>query len=284
MKKSLYVILAAIGLGFTGSKEAYKFFDQAGKESKYEAVLKAAAEADIVFFGELHDNPIHHWLQYELAKDLHELKKTNLLMGAEMLESDDQLVVNEYLTGKISEKTFKDECKLWPNHKTDYKPLLDFAKTYKLQFIATNIPRRYANLVYTKGLSALDSLEPGAKQWMVPLPMKYNGDLKCYKDIVANAGGHGGDNLPKSQAIKDATMAHFILKNWSKGKLFLHFNGSYHSNYHESICWYLKQEKPDLKIVVISSAMQKSLAVLEKENEKLGDFVLVTPENMTRTH
>lgn len=254
MKKPLYVVLACIGLGFTGSKEAYKFFDQVGKGSNYEAVLKAAAGADIVFFGELHDNPIHHWLQYELAKDLLELKKADLLMGAEMLESDDQLVVDEYLTGKISEKTFKDECKLWPNHKTDYKPLLDLAKTNKLKFIATNIPRRYANLVYTKGLAALDSLDPGAKQWMVPLPMKYNGELKCYKDIVANAGGHGGDNLPKSQAIKDATMAHFILKNWSKGKLFLHFNGSYHSNYHESICWYLKQEKPDLKIVEIGRA------------------------------
>lgn len=284
--KTFVIGLALLGicLGFTGTKDAYKLFDAKGKESNYDALLKAAKGADIVFFGELHDNPICHWLQLELTKDLFEHKKNDLVLGAEMLEADDQVVLNEYLGGRISEKTFKDECKLWPNHKTDYKPLVDFAKTNKLKFIAANIPRRYANMVYSKGIKALDSLDAQAKQWIVPLPMKYNGELKCYKDIVANAGGHGGDNLPMSQAIKDATMAHFILKNWEKGKLFLHYNGSYHSNFHESICWYLKQEKPDLKIVVISSTLQKSLEKMDKENENMGDFVLVTPENITRTH
>ncbi len=277
---ALFLILTA----FTGEKEAYELYDSKGKETNYETLLKAAKEADIVFFGELHDNPICHWLQIELTRDLYEVKKQNLVLGAEMFESDDQIVMNEYLSGKITEKTFKDECKLWPNYKTDYRPLVEFAKKNKLNFVAANIPRRYANLVYTKGMSALDSLDAQALQWIAPLPMKYDGELKCYKDIVANAGGHGGDNLPKSQAIKDATMAHFILKNWSKGKLFLHFNGTYHSNYHESIVWYLKQSKPDLKIVVIASSMQTNAEPLDKENEKMGDFILITPESLTRTH
>ncbi len=274
----LFIIVA-----FKADKAAYRIFDAKGKESSYEKLLKEAKEADVVLFGELHDNPICHWLQMELSKDLFEAKKNNLVLGAEMFEADDQIVVNEYLAGRISEKTFKDECKLWPNFPGDYKPLLDFAKKNKLPFVATNIPRRYANMVYSKGIVMLDSIDAEAKKWICPLPMKYDGNLKCYKDIVSSAGGHGGDNLPKSQAIKDATMAHFILKNWSKGKSFLHYNGSYHSNNHESIEWYLKQEKPDLKVFTIASAEQSNMDTLAKESIGLGNYILCTPETMTKT-
>ena len=41
---------------------------------------------------------------------------------------------------------------------------------------------------------------------------------------------HTTMHLAEAQAMKDATMAHFILKNWEPGKTFLHFNGSYHSD------------------------------------------------------
>src|SRR5204863_10090770 len=128
------------------------------------------------------------------------------------------------------DKTMKDEIKLWTNFRTDYKPLLDLAKENHLPFIADNIPRRYANMVYNSGISKLDSLDAEAKKWICPLPMAYDPELPCYKEISKAAGGHGGENLPRSQAIKDATMAYFMMKSWSKGKMLLHYNGSYHSN------------------------------------------------------
>jgi len=201
-----------------------------------------------------------------------------------MFESDDQIALNEYLAGKLSEKTLKDEVKLWTNFATDYKPLLDFAKTNKLKFIAANIPRRYANMVYSRGSAALDSIDSEAKKWIVPLPFKYDGNLKCYKEIFESAGGHGGENLPKSQAIKDATMAYFIFKYWTKGQTFIHFNGAYHSNHHQGIEWYLKQQNPDLKILVISSTEQKEISQLDAESNEIGDFIICTPSNLTKTY
>jgi uncharacterized iron-regulated protein len=162
--------------------------------------------------------------------------------------------------------------------------MLDFAKNKKLRFIATNVPRRYANLVYTKGLEKLDSIEPEAKKWIAPLPIAYDKSLKCYADIFAAAKGHGGENLPKSQAIKDATMAYFILKNLSPGESFLHYNGSYHSDHHTAIVWYLKQSRPDLKILTIGSTEQEAVSELDKENEGLGDFILVTPSSMSKSY
>lgn len=265
-------------------KDAYLLYLANGKKANYQDVLNKAKEADVILFGELHDNPICHWLQLELAKDLQAAKKEKLVLGAEMFEADDQIAINEYLKGKISEKTFKDEVKLWTNFTTDYKPLLDFAKTNKLPFIATNIPRRYANMVYSKGVEALDSIDVEAKKWIVPLPFAYDENLKCYKEIFENAGGHGGQNLPKSQAIKDATMAHFIVKNYIKGNTFLHFEGAYHSNNHQAIEWYLKQSNPNLKVMVISSVEQNDVATLEEENKNLGDFIICTPTSLTKTY
>lgn len=286
MKRKILLPLSLALFGFTISndKPAYQIFDAKGKKSSYEKMLKEAQEADIVLFGELHNNPIVHWLQLELTKDLYISKKTNLILGAEMFEADDQIPINEYLQRKISDKTLKEEAKLWPNFTTDYKPLLDFAKENNLSFVAANIPRRYANMVYLKGLGRLDSIDVEAKKWIAPLPMKYDSALKCYRDIFESAGGHGGENLPKSQAIKDATMSYFILKNWSKGKTFIHYNGSYHSNYHQGIVWYLKQENPELKIFTIAPIQQSDVDTLAKESFDLGDYILCIPDDMTKTH
>lgn len=285
MQKVILILVFGVALSaFKSDKNAYMIFDAKGKKCHYAQMLEEAKEADVVLFGEQHDNPINHWLEQELTKDLFVEKKENLVMGAEMFESDDQIVVNEFLSGSITEKTFKDECKIWTNFPSDYKPLLDFAKKNKLRFIATNIPRRYANMVYTRGLEKLDSIETEAKRWIAPLPISYDKTLKCYADIFTAAKGHGGENLPKSQAIKDATMAHFILKNLSPGQTFIHYNGSYHSDNKTAIVWYLKQVRPDLKVVTIGSAEQDSVSDLSKENNGLGDFILVTPASMSKTY
>ena len=283
-KTITFLAVALVFFAFKSDKNAYMIFDSKGKECQYAKMLELAKGADVVLFGEQHDNPINHWLEQELTKDLYEFKKSNLVLGAEMFEADDQIVVNEYLNGSLTEKTFKDECKLWTNFPNDYKPLLDFAKTNKLRFIATNVPRRYANMVYTRGLEKLDSIEPEARRWIAPLPIAYDKSLKCYADIFAAAKGHGGENLPKSQAIKDATMAHFIIKNLASGQTFIHYNGSYHSDNHTAIEWYLKQSRPDLKIVTIGSTEQDSVDDLAAENKGLGDFILVTPTSMSKSY
>ena len=139
-------------------------------------------------------------------------------------------------------------------------------------------------MVYSRGLEKLDSIEPEAKRWIAPLPIAYDKTLKCYKEIFEAAKGHGGENLPKSQAIKDATMAYFILKNLSSGQTFIHYNGSYHSDNHTAIVWYLKQARPDLKVVTIGSAEQDAVDDLSKDNSDLGDFILVTPASMSKSY
>ena len=147
MKRLLLLAPLALFLSFTLKldKQPYILYNSKGNKATYEQLLAEAKKADIVLFGELHDNPICHWLQKELTDDLYADKKDNLVLGAEMFEADDQITLNEYLAGRISDKTLKEEAKLWNNFATDYKPLLDIAKTNKLRFIACNICLLYTS-------------------------------------------------------------------------------------------------------------------------------------------
>lgn len=289
LTRSLLLVLVAMALlSMKGDKEAYKYFDETGGKAKYKNLLKDALGADIVFFGELHNNPISHWMQLELTSDMYLEKREDLVLGAEMFESDNQLVLDEYLSGAIKQSSFEKEARLWKNYSTDYKPLVEFAKDNNLPFIATNVPRRYASVVHASGFEGLDDMSDEAKAYFAPLPVKYDPELKGYKAMLemmgGMGGGHGSENLPKAQAIKDATMAHFILANWEKGKTFIHYNGTYHSNDFEGIVWYLKQANPKLDILTIASVEQDTLDDLLEENMGLADYILCVPATMTKTY
>jgi uncharacterized iron-regulated protein len=202
-----------------------------------------------------------------------------------MFESDNQLILNEYVDSLISQKRFEAEARLWPNYKTDYKPLVEFARENKIDFVASNIPRRYAALVNSEGFEGLDELSDQAKSLIAPLPINYEPELECYKSMLEMEGmeDHVNENFPKAQAVKDATMSYFILENWSSGKLFLHYHGTYHSDNFESIYWHLKQENSELKIVTISTVSQQDISTLTEENSGKADFIICVDEDMTKT-
>jgi hypothetical protein len=285
-KKFVALLLCMVSLASFSQKPAYQLFREGGKRVKYEKMVAAASQADLVLFGELHNNPIAHWLQLELTTDLLESSEKELVLGAEMFEADNQLILDEYLDSLISEEKFEEEARLWKNYKNDYKPLVLLARDNGLKFIATNIPRRYANTVYKQGIGALDGLSDLAKTYMAPLPLEYDTSLNCYSQLLGGGfmGGHGSIHLADAEAIKDATMSHFILKNWKQGRLFIHYNGAYHSDNFESMNWFLLRDRPELKIVTISTVSQDDISELKEEAMDKADYIICVPSTMTTTY
>ena len=211
----------------------------------------AMGSADVVLFGELHNNPVAHWLQVVVARDL--AARGGLVLGAEMIEADDQGTLDAYLRGEIDEAAFDTLARLWPNHATDYAPLVELAKAQGLPFVASNVPRRYARAVGRGGFEALDTVPDAQRLWIAPLPIDFDPELPGYVNMLTMMGDHGSPNVVMAQALKDATMAYFILQNLPEGARFLHFNGSFHSDFHEGIGWYLQQAVPQLKRVTIAT-------------------------------
>jgi len=279
---TLSFLIAFIAFTFSQKKQAYIIYDSKGKKTSYEKMIKKVADKEVVFIGELHNDPIAHWMEYEITNDLG--NKKSLVLGAEMFEADNQAQLNQYITGEINAKQLDSTARLWKNYFTDYAPLVDLAKKNKWPFIATNIPRRYASQVARQGLESLDTLAGSVKAWIAPLPIEYDPDLPGYKNMLTMMAGHGGPNLPKAQAIKDATMAHFIQTHMKAGTAFIHYNGSYHSENHEGIIWYLKRKKPNLRYATITTLHQKDIHTLSKENKNKAHFIICIDENMTPTY
>jgi uncharacterized iron-regulated protein len=296
MKKTIITLSITFILSFllsaqSNSKPAYMIYKNS-KPVSWNELVKEVSKANMVFFGEYHNNPIHHWLQIELTKELFDLKQGNITLGAEMFEADNQLILNEYLQGIIRERNFNDEARLWNNYQTDYRPLVEFAKENHIKFVATNVPRRYASMVNQGGFEALANLQAQAMKYMPPLPIPFDPELSTYKamsEMMGMPGKQGAStNIVKAQALKDATMAWFIIQNWEKSLLFIHFNGAFHTDYKEGIIWYinhyasLSSSIENLKIVTISGEEQDDVYTPPMDNK--ADFIIVTPTSMTKTY
>ena len=79
-------------------------------------------------------------------------------------------------------------------------------------------------------------------------------------------------------------LGYFILKNYKTGKLFIHYNGAFHSDYYEGIGWYLKRQSPTLNYSTISTVTQADITKLNAEHIGKADFILVIDEDVTTTY
>ncbi|WP_430817810.1 ChaN family lipoprotein [Carboxylicivirga sp. RSCT41] len=286
MKTFSTLVLITTLLTLTSSKPdkpAYKLYNTKGKEVKYAKMIKDLGGTDIVLFGEYHNNPISHWLELEVTRSLYTATKGQLVMGAEMFEADNQLIIDEYMSGIISVTKFEAECRLWPNYHTDYEPLIRFAKDSSIHFVASNIPRRYASVVHKKGIDKLEELSDQAKTYIAPLPIEFDPDSV----LIAKMGGMMGKSplpIAKAQAIKDATMAYFITENLKKGSVFIHYNGSFHSDDDGGIRKYLQIYKPGIGVKTITTVSQDNIDQLDEAYIGKADYIICVPADMTKTY
>ena len=182
----------------------------------------------------------------------------------------------------ITYDRFEDEARLWPNYSTDYYPFLYFAKENSIPFVATNVPRRYANVVKNKGLQYLDSLSAEAKTYLPSLPITFKADeensmfamMQLFSKSESNA-----EYMAQAQAIKDATMAWNIAK--SNAKHFLHIQGNYHSDFKQGIVPYLTEYAPQLSVVTICNVRQDDISSLDEENRGRADYYIAVPTDMS---
>lgn len=290
MKKILWIVMLIMSMTTYAQKtpEIYRIFDAKGKEISYEKMIKTVSATDVVFFGEIHNCVISHWIELKVLEALAE-NNNKLKVGMEMLEADNQLIIDEYTSSTISSDRFEEECRLWSNYSTDYEPLVYYAKRHHLPLIATNVPRRYASVVKEKGLTFLDSLSAEAKRYLPKLPIKYVENKNAQEGFaLMGVLGKAKENKPQlmaqAQAIKDATMGWFIAQNLKKGEQMIHFNGTYHSDARNGIIPYLLEYRPKTTISTIRAVRQEEIDKIEKDYLGLADFYICITEDMNMSY
>lgn len=264
----------------------YKIYSvERRQEVSLETMINDLQKADVVFFGEEHNDSVGHVLQLRVLKGLYEVKKADLALSMEMFQSDAQLVLDEYRNGLVRETNLEKDGRTWKNYK-DYRPMVEFAKENKLYILAANAPSRYTNRVTRNGLASLNELTKEAKMFLAPLPIDTLTG-RYYEKFSALMGEHMGSmKIYQSQNLWDATMAWRIsryAKDNSK-KLILHLNGRFHTDEKLGTVAQLKRYAPKLRSMNISSFSDESFKTPKWEEwAVLGDFVIVTNPSVKRT-
>jgi uncharacterized iron-regulated protein len=267
-------IIISLGLG-AQIPEGTVLYDRHGERVEWDQLINDLEKSQFILFGELHGTRACHEMEVYLARTLHQRRGDKLVLGGEMWEADQQLLADEFTSGKITAKQYKADARVWLNFDSDYLPFMTIAQEKNLRFIATNIPRRYASVVYHQGSEALLNFSKDAKSLMPKLPFTFDAEMPIYQEISGAVGGHGSPNLAAAQAFKDATMARYILENTGKKETFFHINGEYHSREFQGIYQYLRVGNKKAQIRSISCVFQEKTSRLHPDNLDRADYILV---------
>ena len=281
--------------GQTNITEAnYRIYDREGNAASLEKIIESLKTADVVFLGENHDDAAAHYLQNEIFRRAFEKygKERAVALSLEMFERDVQTILDEYLKDLITENHFLLSARPWGNYKTDYKPLVDFAKTNKLEVIAANAPRRYVNMVSRGGRESLNRLSPEARRWLAPLP--YGEASDAYAGKFNALMGQTSDSITpikhspmlNAQALWDATMAFSIAEylKRTKNPLVVHLNGAFHTENRLGTPEHLLKYAPKTKFLVITMRYEENFQTFDKsKHADLGDFVILTDTKIPRS-
>lgn len=281
----LALITALCSPSLLYSQQAYAVFNDKGKEVSVEKMLKETRDADVIIFGELHNNPICHWMELEILNYLSDQDRP-VIMGMEMFERDQQKVLDELMAGVFELKKLDQYTRSWPNYGTDYKPLVAMALERNVPIIATNVPRRYASLVFKQGMDSLSKLD--ISQEILPdLDFSVDTTLATYAEVLAmgkNMPGHGSENFLNAQALKDVAMAEALFRERTDNEVLYHINGGFHSKNKEGICHYLMEMDPELRIITIQSQEVENPTTFQQQKDNLASFHLQINTLVTKSY
>jgi uncharacterized iron-regulated protein len=166
----------------------FQVFRADGTPASLDDIVASMAEVDAVLIGEIHTDPVGHWIESELFRRALEVTgagdeagaRRSVALSLEMFERDVQHILDEYLQDLITESHFKSSARPWEHYDEDYRALVEMAKEAGVPVLAANAPRRYVNRVSRFGPSGLDDLPLRARNSLPPLP--YPAPSQAYRD------------------------------------------------------------------------------------------------------
>jgi uncharacterized iron-regulated protein len=272
----------------------------------FEVMLAAIADVgvDVVFVGEMHDDPNTHRLEAAILDGL-QRRKRQPVVSLEMFERDVQAVLDAYLSGQTTEEEMLKASRPWPRYASDYRPLVERARGGGWPVIAANVPRSIAQKVAKAGKEGIAQLTEAERANTAR-------DLQCPLDtyfdrFVASMAGHPMPNQSAeekqamaeryywSQCVKDETMAEAIAaavertrnspasgeRTQPTGALkgpVVHYNGAFHSDFGLGTAERVRRRLPGNRTIVVSVLPVADLDTLKPAGDDLrrADYLVYT--------
>ena len=283
--------------------ENFAVFSGEGERGSLDALLERASGVDVLLLGEEHDDPLTHRLQLELLREAfvrwaapagappagHGARRPPnrggrpIVLSLEMFERDVQGVLDEYLAGLITEEQLLSDARPWRNYRTDYRPLVEFARAHGVGVVAANAPRRYVNRASRLGRDSLAALPPGALETLAPLPWpepspRYRAQ---WDSLMGGAASHMSATAIDGQTLWDATMGHSLARALGKspGALVVHLAGSFHVERGTGIPETLARYRPGTRVLAVVFKPEADPERFDPaRHQDYGDYVILTRE------
>lgn len=207
-------------------------FTRAGSPATWDALVAAATNADVILIGETHGHELGLAAAAALFEDVL-AKRPDAVLALEFLERDQQVAMDDYLTGITDEAGFaKAANRTRSSYPGGHRAMVEAAKAAGRPVIAANAPRRYVRIARTQGYATLRALGPEQRRlFRVPdaLPTgRYRDDFARIMGAVHApetetdpAAGDAPPELPPVPEWTDALEATFrsqVLWDWTMGQ------------------------------------------------------------------
>jgi uncharacterized iron-regulated protein len=262
-------------------------YDSAQKKwSDFATVEAALKQSQIVYVGEIHNHAWGHRLELQLLEKFF-AGQHNIAVAFEMFERDVQAIMDGYIAGQTSEEFFTANSRPWGNYATDYRPLVQFAQSYRLPVLAMNVPRRYAEYAAKGKDDALWLMPALEKSFMAEQILALEGKYKqkFYETMQNHVPPEIIERYYRSQCLKDDTMAKSIaefLKTHPEAGV-ISYTGAFHSDEYLGLVEKVRMQMPTLKRLLVSIVPVSGESVPDPENySHLADFVLFAPESASK--
>lgn len=236
----------------------------------------------VVLIGETHTEYAHHLNQLEIIRQLHD-SNPQLVIGLEFFQRPFQSVLDDYVDGKIDEKSFirdSEYLQRWGFDYRLYRPIFDFARNNRIPMVALNMDREITGLISQNGI---DSLSEDQKNRLPPeidfSDQDYRDRLRSIYFEHPHAEEEGFDHFVEVQLVWDETMAYQAseyLKAHPEASMVL-LAGSGHILYGSGIPQRLQRRLPEESLASVIN-----LSEVSSLSSSMADYILLPdPEPLT---
>ncbi len=255
---ALFLFFSLIGCSSTPSKIStfydYQLASPTGELLSIQNLPADLENADVILIGEWHTHAGIHRFQTDLLQQMTD-NRHPMALSMEQFTRDVQPLLDDYLAGKIGEQYLIQKGNAWPNYESDYRPLVELAKSQQLPIIAANAPKPIVRCIGRVGMDYIDRLTPEQRQWIAA---EINTQDSAYKNTFMASMHHGNpaqnEKQYAAQMTWDETMAESIVRYLAANpeRKVLHIAGMFHTQQGLGTAASILRRNPSLKVVVIT--------------------------------
>lgn len=161
----------------------------------------------IITIGEVHSNPCHHRVEFEIIRSLASFKDpSNIAIGLECFYRQHQKALDRFVYYHNDMATLKEETKwteTWGYDLNYYAKIFNFAAKKGIRLVGLNVPIEVASLV---GRVGIDNIPPVLKSLLPNVDLKDEKHRNFFMDSIKSSGHNINDNAAVNRMYEVQTL------------------------------------------------------------------------------